>query len=250
MDSSNTFNQYDQEPSQQRKNQPRYDNSVSSSVNQYNLQSNKNNTSNAFDKSPSRPQTANPNPNYPYKSTSGLLRWEEPPVENTPEPSRNRTNKYSMDSNQSQQSNPNQQSQQFERQPQAAASKGNFYQQDDKKTTNASHQYQAEPKVTSKISHSAKLSGVQSGPSNPLQEQREEHSNTGEKIKNLESNLMSLQMERDNLNNELQKIENSKTKSGALIKKKQDLADELSIVQNNISTVKIKLRELNVLHPY
>ena len=50
--------------------------------------------------------------------------------------------------------------------------------------------------------------------------------------------------------NEIQKAEKSKIKSGANIKKKQDLDTELSIVQNNISTVKIKLRELNALHPF
>jgi len=48
----------------------------------------------------------------------------------------------------------------------------------------------------------------------------------------------------------LQKLEKTKIKSGALIKKKQELEYELSNVQTNISHLKHKLRELNVLHPY
>jgi hypothetical protein len=42
----------------------------------------------------------------------------------------------------------------------------------------------------------------------------------------------------------------NKVKTAAIMKKKQELETDLNYVNLNISNLKNKLRELNVLHPY
>jgi hypothetical protein len=50
------------------------------------------------------------------------------------------------------------------------------------------------------------------------------------------------------LANELAKMENTKVKSSAVINRKKEIENDLKYISNNISNIKIKLRELEALH--
>eukprot|EP01016_Furgasonia_blochmanni_P006227 TRINITY_DN12493_c0_g1_i1.p1 TRINITY_DN12493_c0_g1~~TRINITY_DN12493_c0_g1_i1.p1 ORF type:complete len:261 (-),score=61.00 TRINITY_DN12493_c0_g1_i1:51-803(-) len=74
--------------------------------------------------------------------------------------------------------------------------------------------------------------------------------NTAKTVKNIETNLMSLQMEKSKLTMELQKLDESKMKTGNQIRRKKEIETDLGILDTNISNLKQKLREMNALHPY
>ncbi len=67
-------------------------------------------------------------------------------------------------------------------------------------------------------------------------------------IKNVESNLLSLQLEKKKLEEEYAKIVDKGAKTNAQRRRKDDLELELSILGKNISTLKQKLRDMNALH--
>lgn len=67
-------------------------------------------------------------------------------------------------------------------------------------------------------------------------------------IKNVETNLLNLQLEKKKLDEEYSKIVDKGAKTNAQRRRKDDLELELSILSKNISTLKQKLRDMNVLH--
>lgn len=163
--------------------------------------------------------------NQVYKPTGNLLAWDEPPVDNKP------INRRAKD----------------ERPPVQEENMGGGRRQQG---------YQPPEDRTTPVNN-ANVNMNKKPNQPPVQQQgpvfgKEDHKPPEDlsAVKGFETELMNLQMQRDNINNELQRLDKVKIKSGANIKRKQELENELSFVTSSISTVKTKLRELNVLLPF